>query len=55
MASTEKLTHADLNMLAHQAELLSVQDGPVSFRTVPWLHLEMLPCGLSQLQFFISA
>jgi hypothetical protein len=48
MASTLKLTHADLNLLAHQAELLSVQAGPMSFSTVPLLHIEMLPCGSSQ-------
>jgi hypothetical protein len=51
MARTLKLTHA--NALAHQAELLSVQAGPVSFSTVLFLHMGMLPCGSSQHQFFI--
>jgi hypothetical protein len=47
MASTLMLTHADLNMLAHQAELLSVQPSPASVRTVLLQHLGMLPCRLS--------
>jgi hypothetical protein len=54
MAITLKLTPVDLYMLAHQAELLSVQAGPASVRTVPLLHLGMLPCRLSQRQFFTS-
>jgi hypothetical protein len=35
MASTMQFTHAYLNMLALQTELLSVQAGPTSVSTVP--------------------
>jgi hypothetical protein len=35
MASTMQFTHTDINMLALQTELLSVQAGPTSVSTVP--------------------